>query len=50
MKIQDHIITTIILKLEKIKTQIEDGDKSDAIANIDCLIEDLERFDKWTRS
>ena len=26
MKIQDYMITTIVLKLEKIKTQIKDGD------------------------
>lgn len=45
MKIQDYMITTIVLKLEKIKTQIKDGDKSNAIAEIDCLLENLERFD-----
>ena len=42
---EDHIVTTIVLKLDKIKTQIKDGDNNNAIAEIDCLLENLERFD-----
>tara|TARA_R110000744_G_scaffold37879_2_gene86596 strand:- start:2518 stop:2688 length:171 start_codon:yes stop_codon:yes gene_type:complete len=45
MKIQEHMITSIVLKLENIKTQIENKDNEGAISGIDLLLRNLNRFE-----
>tara|TARA_R110000796_G_scaffold131052_2_gene246685 strand:+ start:1018 stop:1197 length:180 start_codon:yes stop_codon:yes gene_type:complete len=41
MEIPEHILTTIVLKLEKIKKEIADDDKQKAILSIDLLLENV---------
>jgi len=41
MEIPEHILTTIVLKLEKIKKEIDDDDKQKAILSIDLLLENV---------
>ena len=45
MKIEDHIVTHIVLKLEKIKTQINDKKYSDASSEINTLISNIEKIE-----
>tara|TARA_A100000171_G_C2115508_1_gene137575 strand:+ start:512 stop:685 length:174 start_codon:yes stop_codon:yes gene_type:complete len=45
MKIQEHIITNIILKLERIKTDIDNGEKINAISSINALLESLNKIE-----
>ena len=39
MEIPEHILTSIVLKLDKIKKEIADGENQKAISNIDILLE-----------
>jgi hypothetical protein len=45
MKIEDHIVTHIVLKLEKIKSQINDKKFKDANSEIDTLISNIEKIE-----
>ncbi len=45
MKIEDHIVTHIVLKLEKIKTQINDKKLTEAISEISSLISNIEKIE-----
>ena len=45
MKIQEHVITNIILKLERIKTDIDNGEKINAISSINDLLESLNKIE-----
>lgn len=45
MEIPEHILTSIVLKLEKIKKDIADGEKQKAILNIDILLENIETIE-----
>lgn len=45
MEITEHILTSIVLKLEKIKKDIADGEKQKAILNIDILLENIETIE-----
>lgn len=45
MEIPEHILTSIVLKLEKIKKDIADDEKQKAILNIDILLENIETIE-----
>ena len=45
MKIEDHIVTHIVLKLEKIKTQINDKKYTEASSEINTLINNIEKIE-----
>jgi len=45
MKIEDHIVTHIVLKLEKIKTQINDKKLTEASSEISALISNIEKVE-----
>ena len=46
MKIEDHIVTHIVLKLEKIKSIINDEKLKEAKSEIDTLISNIEKVEK----
>ena len=45
MKIEDHIVTHIVLKLEKIKSQINDKKFKEANSEIDTLISNIGKIE-----
>ena len=45
MKIKDHIVTHIVLKLEKIKSQINDKNYKDALSEINILLSNIEKVE-----
>ena len=45
MKIEHHIVTHIVLKLEKIKTQINDKNYNEASSEINALISNIEKIE-----
>tara|TARA_E500000318_G_scaffold98124_1_gene99216 strand:- start:471 stop:641 length:171 start_codon:yes stop_codon:yes gene_type:complete len=45
MKIEDHIITQIVLKLEKVKSQIDQEKFIEAISEIDMLLSNIEKVE-----
>jgi len=45
MEIPEHILTSIVLKLDKIKKEIADGENQKAISNIDILLENVKTIE-----
>ena len=45
MEIPEHILTSIVLKLDKIKNEIADGENQKAISNIDILLENVKTIE-----
>lgn len=45
MKIEDHIVTQIILKLEKVKSQINEKKYADALSEINMLLSNIEKVE-----
>tara|TARA_A100000171_G_C2038792_1_gene99385 strand:+ start:367 stop:534 length:168 start_codon:yes stop_codon:yes gene_type:complete len=45
MKIEDHIVTHIVLKLEKVKSQIDEKKFNEAISEIDILLSNIEKIE-----
>ena len=45
MKIEDHIVTQIVLKLEKVKSQIDEKKFNEAISEIDMLLSNIEKVE-----
>jgi hypothetical protein len=45
MKIPEHILTSIVLKLNKIKNMIENENKTEAIFGIDSLLDEFKKFE-----
>ncbi len=45
MKIEDHIVTHIVLKLQKIKTQINDKKYTEASSEINTLLSNIEKIE-----
>ena len=45
MKIEDHIVTHIVLKLEKIKTQINDKNYTEASSEINLLLSNIQKIE-----
>ena len=49
MNLPEHILPSIVLKLHKIKTLIEDEKNADAISEINSLLDEFDKFEeKWT--
>ena len=46
MKIEDHIVTHIVLKLEKIKSLINEKNYKDALSEISILLSNIEKVEK----
>ena len=46
MKREDHIVTHIVLKLEKIKSQINEKNYKDALSEITKLLSNIEKVEK----
>lgn len=46
MKLPEHVLTSIILKLNKIKTMIEDEKNADAISGINTLLDEFDKFEE----
>jgi len=44
MKITEHMITTILLKLKVIKKQLENNEKEEALSGVNSILENLDRF------
>tara|TARA_E500000318_G_C3540236_1_gene204317 strand:+ start:369 stop:539 length:171 start_codon:yes stop_codon:yes gene_type:complete len=45
MKIPEHIYTSIVIKLNKIKNKIENENKSEAISGINSLLDEFDKFE-----
>ena len=44
MKITEHMITTILLKLKLIKKQLENNEKEEALSGVNSILENIDRF------
>jgi predicted RND superfamily exporter protein len=46
MKIEDHIVTQIVIKLEKVKSQINEKKYIEALSEINMLLSNIEKVEK----